>query len=340
MVDVNDAYCHITGYAREELIGSSAMELNLGADPADYQRLVQMLQKEGYVRNVAIQCRMRSGEIRTFLKSMEPIELRGEQCILSLTQDITEHKQTEAQLRKLSRAVEQSPVVVMITDLNGSIEYVNPKFHQLTGYTAEEALGKNPRFLQSGQTSREDYVRLWQTLKSGGEWRGVFINKKKNGEIYWEEAVIAPILDADGQTTHFVAVKEDITERKRAEEEITNLAKFLTENPNPVLQLNEDGVILYANAASQPLLREWGSGVGQMAPEAWRALASQALASQAVQTVDLELERSMLSFTIVPVIDSGYVNFYGMDITGLLSPSQGGKREEGTSRPNPLGGAV
>ena len=132
--------------------------------------------------------------------------------------DITQRKRAEDQLRKLSRAVEQSPASVVITDANGEIEYVNPKFTQITGYTTEEVLGKNPRVLKSGEHSKEMYEELWRTILSGGEWRGEFHNKKKNGELYWESAVISPVRNTEGVITHFLAVKEDITERKQAAE--------------------------------------------------------------------------------------------------------------------------
>jgi PAS domain S-box-containing protein len=131
--------------------------------------------------------------------------------------ELRERKQAEGQLRKLSRAVEQSPASVVITDLRGNIEYVNPKFSRVTGYAREEALGKNPRILKSGELSAEAYEKLWRTITSGGEWRGEFHNKKKNGELYWESAVISPIRNSGGVITHFLAVKEDITERKQVE---------------------------------------------------------------------------------------------------------------------------
>ena len=132
--------------------------------------------------------------------------------------DITDRKRAEEELRKLSRAVEESPATVVITDLKGDIEYANPKFTELTGYTLEEAKGKNPRILKSGHTPPSVYKRLWNTILSGREWRGEFQNKKKNGDLYWESAVISPIKDADGRIAHFIAIKEDITERKQAEE--------------------------------------------------------------------------------------------------------------------------
>ncbi len=131
---------------------------------------------------------------------------------------IAHRKQAEVQLRKLFRAVEQSPASVMVTDTAGNIEYVNPKFTAVTGYAPEEVIGRNPRILNSGHTSPEEYRELWARITSGREWRGELHNKKKNGELFWESASISPIRDADGKITNFLAVKEDITARKRAEE--------------------------------------------------------------------------------------------------------------------------
>jgi two-component system sensor histidine kinase/response regulator len=146
------------------------------------------------------------------------IGLRVEERTSELREEIAERRRAEEQLRKLSQAVEQSPACVVITDPQGNIEYVNPKFTLLTGYTLEEALGKNPRILKSGESPPEVYQQLWETITSGGEWRGEFHNKKKNGELYWESAAISPVRDTAGAITHFLAVKEDITARKRAEE--------------------------------------------------------------------------------------------------------------------------
>jgi len=128
-------------------------------------------------------------------------------------------RQAEEMLRKLSTAVEQSPVSVIITDARGAIEYANPKFTGVTGYRLEEVLGRNPRILQSGEMSPETYRRLWETIAAGHDWQGEFHNRKKSGELFWEHASISPIRDEMGAITHFVAVKEDITARKRMEEE-------------------------------------------------------------------------------------------------------------------------
>lgn len=149
--------------------------------------------------------------------------------VVGTYEDISKQKAIEENLRKLSQAVEQSPVSIVITDLKGNIEYVNNKFNQVTGYSAEEVIGKNPRILKSGKTSSEEYKNLWETIASGNEWRGEFHNKKKNGELYWESASISPIKDTSGNITHFLAVKEDITERKRIEESIRESERLLRE---------------------------------------------------------------------------------------------------------------
>ena len=142
------------------------------------------------------------------------IEIEGKIVFYSTINDIAELKLAENKLKKLGAAVEQSPAVVVITDPQGDIEYVNPMFSQLTGYSAKEVKGKNPRILQSGLLPSEVYDDLWQTILSGGIWRGEFLNKKKNGELFWETAVISAILN-EGVIINFVAVKEDITEQKQ-----------------------------------------------------------------------------------------------------------------------------
>lgn len=140
--------------------------------------------------------------------------------------DMTERRRHEDALRQLSAAVEQSPVSVVITDTHGDIRYTNRKFTECTGYTLEEVRGKNPRILNSGHSPREMYESLWATLLAGKEWRGEFRNRKKNGDLYWESAALSPIVDANGSITHFLAVKEDITERRALESGLRQAQKL------------------------------------------------------------------------------------------------------------------
>jgi PAS domain S-box-containing protein len=131
--------------------------------------------------------------------------------------DITERKAADERLRQLSRSVEQAPLSIVITDLQGDILYVNPSFTRNTGYSLDEVLGRNPRILKSGQTPAGRYHEMWEALCSGAVWEGELHNRRKSGELFIEHAVIAPVLDAQGRTSHYVAVKEDITQRKGAE---------------------------------------------------------------------------------------------------------------------------
>jgi PAS domain S-box-containing protein len=147
--------------------------------------------------------------------------------LISVFNDLTDRLQSEEQLRKLSRAVEQCPVSIFITDAQGRIEYVNPRFTELTGYEPGEALGKNPRFLKSSETQPEVFRQLWKTITSGQDWHGEMHNRKKNGELYWERTFISPIFDRDSQTiTHFLALKEDISVQKQLEQQLRHSQKM------------------------------------------------------------------------------------------------------------------
>ncbi len=161
-------------------------------------------------------------------------------------------QESMAYARKLSTAVEQSPVTIVITDTSGTIEYVNPKFTEMTGYTLAEALGQNPRILKSGEFPPEAYKMLWNTILAGEVWRGEFHNKKKNGQLFWEQASISPIKDALGIVTSFVAVKEDITGRKLAEAELIETNRHLAEATSRASEMAEKAEM--ASAAKSEFL--------------------------------------------------------------------------------------
>lgn len=165
---------------------------------------------------------------------------------------IVTRKKAEEQIRKLSSAVEQSKVSVVITNTKGEVEYVNPAFEEITGYTIEEIYGKNLNILKSGYTSKDEYKSLWETIKSGKEWKGEFLNRKKNGKLYWELASISPIV-INGQIANFLGIKEDITYRKQIElelktaldkaEEASTLKSVLLQNMNHELRTPMMGII-------------------------------------------------------------------------------------------------
>jgi two-component system NtrC family sensor kinase len=150
---------------------------------------------------------------------------------------ITAQSKKDEQLRIMYRVLEQSPATIVITDSEGVISYVNPKFSQTTGYSAEEAIGQNPRVLKSGEMPKDGYIDLWKTISSGKEWRGEFHNKRKDGTLYWEFASISPLYDRDGVATGYLAVKEDITERKAIEAELARNRRELQEKHDELGQL-------------------------------------------------------------------------------------------------------
>jgi len=157
------------------------------------------------------------GTLRLTEVNLCTMEYDERPVIVSTWRDVTDQRKAEDQVRQLSQAVEQSPVSIVITDLDGRIEYANPMVCTTTGYSLEELRGQNPRVLKSGETSPEDYTKLWGRLTSGGSWSGLFHNKRKSGELYWESSTIAPIKDDQGRITHYLAVKEDVTLSRQVE---------------------------------------------------------------------------------------------------------------------------
>lgn len=163
--------------------------------------------------------------------------LELEKANTKLNKEIVERKQIEDDMRKLHLAVVQSPAVVTITDTKGIIEYINPKFTEVTGYTFAEVTGRNPRILKSGRHSANEYKQMWDLIASGKEWHGEFYNKKKDGECYWESASISPLRNTEGLITNYVKVAEDITDRKMIE---TELVKSQCELENRVAERTEE----------------------------------------------------------------------------------------------------
>lgn len=164
-----------------------------------------------------LQARHKNGHEIPVELSLSSVDLEEHHETIGILRDISARRKAETELRKLSKAVEQSPASILITDPNGTIEYVNQKFVDITGYSREEVRGRNPRILKSGAQSRSFYEDLWSTITKGYTWKGDFRNRKKSGENYWESASITPILNDDGEIINHLGIKEDITKRKRAE---------------------------------------------------------------------------------------------------------------------------
>lgn len=229
IIYVNDAFEKIYGFSREETLGQTPRILKSGLIPQEvYKNFWDTLLAGDVVAGEIIN-KTKDGRFLTIEGSNNPIFDESGIIIgfLTIHRDVTERRRAYEELRRLSRAVEQSASTVVITNTEGYIEYVNPRFVETTGYTIEEALGQHTRILKSGETSGEEYKAMWETIAAGGEWHGEFHNKKKNGELYWESATISPIKDEKGKITHFLAVKEEITEQKQAQEALAKRAAEL-----------------------------------------------------------------------------------------------------------------
>jgi len=219
------------------------------------KRITQIMQNPDYGKLAVEEKYVRvDGQVIDLEVSAFPINYYGKKSILVVLIDITERKKAEEELHKLSRSVRQSPNIVVITNKDGNIEYVNPKFTEVTGYSHDEVIGKNPRILKSGYSKNEYYSELWKNISSGKEWRGEFQNIKKNGELYWESAYISAIRNRENEITHFVAVKEDITEKRKAESEIRKLSQVVETSSQGVVIANTDTIIVYVNKGMLKML--------------------------------------------------------------------------------------
>jgi PAS domain S-box-containing protein len=230
----NDAGTRIFGYSPGEVMNRNLHDLLAPKRfHEDHQkafpRFVQTGDGAAIGKTLELSALRKDGTEFQIELTLSSVQIRNEWSAIGIIREITERLKANEELRKLSRAVDQSPVSIVITNQKGEIEFANPKACQLTGYTMEELLHQNPRVLKSGETPAADYADLWNTISAGRQWRGVFHNKKKNGELYWESASISPILDANGNITHYLAVKEDITERRKTEMQLTEQAEKMKE---------------------------------------------------------------------------------------------------------------
>ena len=225
-LDVNDEFLTLLQRPREDVIGHTSFELDVWTDAKQRVDILTRHKTRGSVRNVELGMHTKSGELRSILWSVEEVEISGESCWLGSALDITEHKRAEEQVHLQSAALTAAANAIMITDQHGKIEWVNPAFIRLTGYSAAEVMGANPRLLKSGQHPPGFYASLWATIVTGNVWHGELINRRKDGQLYTEDTTITPVRDADGQIGHFVAIKQDVTERKLLENQLRQSQKM------------------------------------------------------------------------------------------------------------------
>ena len=225
---VNPAAAGIFETEQTELLGASLFDFLY---PDEMEKIKNQTdgRKRGITNSYELQIITKKGNVRYIQVSATPKFTENQQFIATygVFRDITEKVKAEENLKKLSQAVEQSPVIIYITDPNGCIEYVNPKAIEISGYTREELIGQNPAIFSSGEKLPGESENLWRTIVSGKEWKGEFHNKKKDGGLFWVAASISPIFDNDKKITHYLAVEEDITEKKQAQEELNELNRSL-----------------------------------------------------------------------------------------------------------------
>ena len=278
--DANAAALRMFGYSREEIVGKPASLLNESASTADSLMPKVRAPHAGDGISFEVRHKRKDGSVFIVEAAGHDLHIDGKRMAVSVERDVTGRKQAEEKLKLFSIAAEQSPASFVITDTLGQIEYVNPKFCEITGYTFEEAVGKNPRILKSGEMSAEKYKELWHTICAGGTWHGEFKNKKKNGGYFWESAAITGIRDEHGNIIKFLGIKEDITGRKQDEQRLAEkdatFRALTTGAHNAILMMNNSGALYFWNPAAERILgwteaEAMGKNLQElMAPERFR----------------------------------------------------------------------
>lgn len=219
IIEFNEAAEKFYGWDSSELRNMKLSDINVTYNSEELKKQIATA-INNHKFNYEVKHKQSDGSIADVSVYASKLTINNKDYLHSIVYDISDKILAQEQVKLLNRAVEQSSVSVMITDQNGIIEYVNPYFIKTTGYSTDEVLGTTPRFLNTGFQSREFYHNMWETILSGKDWIGEFKNKKKDGNTYWEAAVISPILDSNGTITHFVSIKEDITQRKEMVKEL------------------------------------------------------------------------------------------------------------------------
>ena len=255
---VNPAVEKLFGYSSEELIGQNVKILMPEPYFREHDNYLSRFQKTGKKQIIGIgrevQGKRKDGTIFPLYLAVSETVVNNDKMYTGILHDITEQKEAEDKIKRLKTGIDQAYDAVMITDLDGSIHYVNPAFEAMTGYTKDEVLGKNPRFLKSGKHSDEFYKDLWDTINKGKIWKSSIKNKRKDGTLYDEEISIAPVKNDNGEVVNFIAVKRDISERIKLEKEIENLKNeyegFLRHELNNMLspiKIYNDSLLYFNN---------------------------------------------------------------------------------------------
>ena len=264
---INPTFEKMFGYSIDEINHSSFDFIQLVAPeskPVIEERFKRIQNGENLDTHYEFTAITKNGIKKEVEASVSYIDFKESKATQGIIRDITERKAIEKKLTLLSQAVQQNPIAIEISDANGIIEYINPAFEKITGYSSGEIIGQNPRILKSGYHSNAFYKNLWNTILSGKEWIGELKNKRKNGKLYWEEAIISPIFNNKGNITHFVAVKEDVTEKKKMikeliaakekAEESDRLKSAFLANMSHEIRTPMNGILGFADLLKRPQL--------------------------------------------------------------------------------------
>lgn len=235
---VNDAFCSIFGLPRNEIIGKTLAEKVLPSEREHFLAIDKQVLKEGKEILCEETLTTSGVETKTILtRKNRFVDPKGNYFLVGVIHDITQRKQTEEKLKRAASVVSHAHESIMITDATATIIEVNDSFSRITGYSAEEVLGKNPRILQSGRQSSEFYVAMWNTIIAKGHWRGEIWNRRKNGEVYPEMLTVSAVKNAEGRVQHYISLGTDITPVKAYQGQLERIAHFdaLTNLPNRVL---------------------------------------------------------------------------------------------------------
>ncbi len=247
-VEANPAICRMLGYSRDELLGMDSPGLSAADDPLTPEGMDVRLAETEVGTGLVVERRYRRKDGTSLLVEVSFTQLRDGRLQRTI-RDATERHRAELELRRLATAVDQSADAIVITDVDARIEYVNPAFERISGYTSEEVLGQNPRIVSSGAQGPSFYAAMWATLASGQPFVGVLTNRRKDGTLFEEEAVISPIRDAAGAITSYVGVKRDVTELQQSRRERERLAGAIDQAIDGVILTDGQGVVTYVNPA-------------------------------------------------------------------------------------------
>ncbi|MBW7862026.1 MAG: EAL domain-containing protein [Rhodocyclaceae bacterium] len=249
--DINPVACRLFAVTPEAVLGRSVPEIHVdqGVSEARFEQAIARALETG---EHAFTQKLGTGAGARHLES-RLLPLRDPQATVCgfvlMARDVTERVAAESRERMLLRAVDQSPVSILITDTEGVIEYVNARFSQTSGYSVEEVVGRRMGFLKSGQTLPQTYAELWQAIRSGREWSGELLNRRKSGELYWDSVRIMPVTDASGTVTHFVGLQEDISSRRATEENLRLWATVFENSTEAVMIADPGNRIISVNGA-------------------------------------------------------------------------------------------